>query len=121
MDDYGIWDGEILTAKEVATIYSLGLFEGLDLADGQLDDFITAFDGMSSVAINSNLWQYTTGLGSEIGDVGGSPGSNAFVVLDSSGAGMQIIPEPSSCSLWALIGVSSALVLGWRCRSRRSN
>ncbi len=107
MDDVGIWSA-IKTGKEVAAVHGLGYFQGINLGSSLLDSFISAFDATGSTTINGVQWQHVTGLTPIQGTVGGTlAGNDAFVVLDNSGNGMQIvIPEPASLTLLALGGLA---------------
>ena len=112
LDDVAAWAREVQHI-EVASIHAMGRFEGLDVADMQVQDLIDAFNATGSTDINGNLWQYTTALGGPLGTTGGMADTSAFVVLDNSGNGMQIVvPEPASL---ALVGLGTLCLLG-RCR-----
>jgi hypothetical protein len=94
IDDLGIWD-EVLSEQRIAAIYALGYFEDIDLQDSRIDSFLDAFNAQGSVNINCNVWEYITGLPTNLGQTGGSVAAcNAYVVLDSSGNGMAL----TSCS-----------------------
>ncbi len=108
LDDIGTW-ARAVTGKEVAAIHAMGRFEALSLDSPSTESLITAFDTTGSTLINGNQWQYTTGLTGVQGTTGGTANSNAFVILDGSGNGMQIVPEPSIAVM--LLGGAGMLAL----------
>lgn len=115
LDDVGIWD-QSLSGQRIAAIHAMGLFEDLNLQHGGVDDLLTAFGNETLATINGNPWSYTSGLTGPMGATGGSAGEiGAFVVLDGSGNGMTLVPEPGSVLL-----LLSALACGllWRRRGK---
>lgn len=116
MDDVGIWN-HALSDQEIALIHGLGHFAGINLADDGIAAVLAAFNSQGQAEAGGYQWAYATGLTGGIGTVGGSiADSNAYIVLDGSGAGVQIVvPEPGS----ALLGGGMLLALGRRGGRRR--
>jgi hypothetical protein len=108
LDDVGIYNNA-LGAKDVAVTHGLGLFEGQNLADADIAGMIAAFDSTSDYATDQNQWYYVSGLAGTTGDTGGSVGGgDAYIVLDASGNGMSLVPEPATV---ALLGLGSLVLL----------
>lgn len=104
IDDAGIWNSAI-TAADAALINGLGRIGDNDLS--VLGTAATLWGGLvdDTAVINGATWQKVTGLGGVLGDwsqVGGANGIGSFIVLDGSGAGIQIIPEPGAALFGAL-------------------
>lgn len=121
LDDIGIWANEALSAKQIAAIHAMGRFEAIGLMDAGVDNLIAAFDAGAgnSTTINGHIWEYTdlSSLSTTVGATGGTAGVDAWVVLDSSGNGMQLIPEPGTIALLAAALAAMALY-GWRRRKK---
>lgn len=120
LDDTAILSNS-LADKDVALIHGLGR-----LADVTMDSYTTeitavanAFDGGvgQSATAGGVLWGYASGLGSTtIGTIGGSvAGGNAYIVLDSAGNGVTMVPEPGTFALLAA-GLFGLLAYAWRKR-----
>ncbi len=116
MDELGIWNS-LTSHKEIALIHGLGYFTGIDLADGGIAAVLAAFDSQGTGTAGGYDWTYQTGLSGGVGTIGGSiANANAFIVLDASGNGVQVIPEPASLLLF---GCGSLLVSCRRNSGRR--
>ncbi|MBL7114823.1 MAG: hypothetical protein ISS35_03585 [Kiritimatiellae bacterium] len=80
--------------NERALIHALGRYSGVALDDSSIDDVLAAFGTTSSATAGGDLWVYKTaaelGAGTTLGTSGGTAGVDAYVVLDTSGNGMQI-------------------------------
>ena len=101
-DDAGLFDVGLIDA-DVALINGLGLTGGIGL--DQLDEAqaLNAMTTGSVAQIGSVMWQKVSGLSGAVGDFGGTvSGGDAFIVTDSAGNGIQVIPEPASAGLIAL-------------------
>lgn len=89
MDDVAVWT-DALSAQQIAAIYGLGHFSSGTAGD--MPRFVAAFTAGTNVALNGVLWTPTNGLPGVVGSVGGTvAGTNAYVVLDDSGNGMQVL------------------------------
>ena len=89
MEDVAVWTN-VLTAQQIAAIYGLGHFSSGYASD--MPQFLNAFTAGTNVAIRGILWMPTNGLSGSLGSVGGTvAGDTAYVVLDGSGDGMQVI------------------------------
>jgi hypothetical protein len=103
IDDMGFWS-DSLEPEQIALTHGLGKFALVDLDDQAIDDGLTVFDNTSGTfTAGGQTWQYATGLGGgsdPVGTTGGSvAGNDAYIVLDDSGNGVQLIPEPSAAIL----------------------
>ncbi|MCC6681476.1 MAG: PEP-CTERM sorting domain-containing protein [Phycisphaeraceae bacterium] len=111
LDEVGIWVAEARTEEEIAVIHGLSYFAQVELNDTAMDDVLAVFNAASGSALAGGYtWGYVTGLASTTkGEIGGSTaGGDAWIALDASGNGVQIIPEPASMMLLAA-GVSMVL------------
>jgi len=89
MDDVAVWT-DVLTAQQVAAIYGLGHFSAGNAGD--MPQFLNAFTAGTNIALNGIVWMPTNGLSGVLGATGGAVATtNAYVVLDGSGNGMQVI------------------------------
>ena len=100
IDDMGVWDNP-LTDEGAAILNGLGRIGGNDLS--WLDEAQALWAGSDgdTATINGVQWQKVAGLTGVLGDWGGA-GANAvgsYIVLDGSGGGIQIIPEPTAALL----------------------
>lgn len=104
VDDVGIFSGA-LTASDVALIHGLGQTGRLGLEWFEDAQTLAAATVGTTALIDGTSWQRVSGLSGETGDWGGSvAGGDAFIVIDSEGNGIQVVPEPS-----ALGGVALAM------------
>lgn len=88
-DDAAVWN-EALTDQQIAAIYGLGHFSAGNASD--MPQFLAAFMAGTNTTIHNISWMPTNGLSGALGSVGGAVGTtNAYVVLDSSGNGMEVI------------------------------
>lgn len=102
MEDVAVWTN-VLTAQQIAAIYGLGYFSAGYASD--MPQFLNAFTAGTNVALNGIIWMPTNGLSGSPGSVGGAvAGETAYVVLDGSGDGMQVIGAevPPSVSSFAI-------------------
>ena len=89
MDDVAVWD-QALTDQQIAAIYGLGHFSAGNASD--MPRFLAAFTAGTNVALNGVLWTPTNGLPGNLGSVGGTvAATNAYVILDGFGDGMQVL------------------------------
>ncbi|MHA3774744.1 LamG-like jellyroll fold domain-containing protein [Verrucomicrobiota bacterium sgz303538] len=101
-DDAGLFDTGLIDS-DVALINGLGLTGGIGL--DQLDEAqaLNAMVTGSVAQIGSVTWQKVSGLSGTVGSFGGTvSGGDAFIVTDSAGNGIQVVPEPASTGLLAL-------------------
>ena len=115
IDDVGIWSSA-LAASDAALLNGLARIGDHNLAT--LAAAASLWGGLvgDTAVINGITWQKVEGLTGALGDwsqVGGVNGAGSYIVLNGSGAGLQIIPEPSA-ALLGLLGASTLL------RRRRS-
>ena len=92
----GIWRNKALSAAEVALLHGLGCVQGSDLS--WLNEAATLWAGSvgATASIDGILWEKVTGLNGSLGDRRGSKdGRDAYIVLDSSGDGIRIVPLQS--------------------------
>ena len=98
-DEAGLFD-TALTAADVALINGLGLTGSIGL--DQLDEAqaLNAMPVDSSAQIGAVAWRKVSSLSGTTGDFGGTvAGGDAFIVTDSSGNGLQLVPEPTAAGL----------------------
>ncbi len=118
-DDFGSWDNQI-TDIDAKSLYNLGV-SSLDdgAADAQkLWDLFAA--GSGNAVVGGQTWGVASGLADPGNGIPGQSGAGGvgatYVVLDSSGGGVQIVPEPGTLSL-LLASALGLLVFAWRkCR-----
>jgi hypothetical protein len=111
LDDVGLWN-EVVSAERVALINGLGKFSNVDAGSSGIDDVLAAFNagsGHQAIA-GSDRWAYAsrTAMGNPsttVGTTGRSAGAGAFIVLDSSGNGIQLNnPTP-----YAVLGAGTSI------------
>ena len=117
IDDVGLWD-EAIPAVGAALLNGLGRIGDNDLS--WLADARTLWAGSDgdTATINGVRWQKVAGLTGVLGDyeqVGGANGLGSYIVLDGSGGGIQVIPEPT-----AAIELVGLVLLGLLRRRRRA-
>lgn len=89
IDDAAVWDN-VLTDQQIAAIYGLGCFSSGNASD--MPQFLAAFNAGTNFTLGGIVWTPTNGLSGAPGTVGGSLlTTNAYVVLDGSGNGMEVI------------------------------
>jgi hypothetical protein len=96
LDDAGLFNNA-LNFSDAAAIWGLGRTGGIGL--DQLDEAQALFGGPfgGQGDIGGFFWEKVSGLGGTAGDFGGTTaGGDAFVVLDNSGNGIAMVPEPSA-------------------------
>ena len=108
IDDVGIWSSA-LAATDAALVHGLGRIGNNDLSS--LAAAATLWGGLvnDTATINGVTWQKVDGLTGTTGDwsqVNGPNGNGSFVVLNNSGSGLRVIPEPNSLIL-ALLAAGS--------------
>lgn len=107
IDDVGIWDSNI-GATDVALLHALGRIGPNDLSNLASAADLWAGSPGDTAVINGVTWEKVSGLTGELGDwdqAGGDNALDSFVVLDGSGGGLQVIPEPASIGLIGLFGL----------------
>jgi hypothetical protein len=110
IDDVGVWNNA-LAATDAALVNGLAR-----IGDNNLSALASAaalWGGLvnDTAVINGVMWEKVTGLSGSLGDwsqIGGANGSGSFIVLDGSGGGLVVIPEPSA-SLLAVFGLCGLL------------
>jgi hypothetical protein len=114
IDDVAVWQ-RLLDGKEVAAVHGLGRIEGLTLGnDTFIDTFLTQFDSAGPelvTAPSGNRWQYAPGLTGGQGAYGGSGELGSYIVLDESGNGMQVVPDPGRPTFFNRSGAGN--LEGW--------
>ena len=106
IDDVGVYNNA-LNATDMAMVNGLGRTGGIGL--DQLDEAQTLWSVGGTAVIGGATWQKVTGLSGSLGDYSGTvAGGDATIVLDGSGNGLQVIPEPSS----GLLLIAGAVGLG---------
>ena len=111
LDDVGLWSNAS-TAADAAILNGLGRIGDNNLS--WLDEAQTLWAGaqLGIGTINGKTWQKVTGLSGTLGaysQVGGANGTGSYIVLDGSGGGIQIIPEPGTAGMLALFGAAALL------------
>ena len=102
LDEAGLFN-TALTAADVALINGLGLTGAIGL--DQLDEAqaLNAQLTGTTAEFGGAEWRKVSGLAGTTGDYGGSvSGGNAFIVTDTEGNGLQVIPEPGATGLVAV-------------------
>jgi hypothetical protein len=118
--DVGIWVTN-LSPQKVALVNGLGLFERLPLNNPAIDALGAVYNTQSgTVQVGADIWGYTNGLSGVAGATGGSISStNAYIVLDSAGHGVQMLgvaPKPFIVSFTVnplAIVLGSTVTLNW--------
>ncbi|MCC6679978.1 MAG: hypothetical protein IT445_03655 [Phycisphaeraceae bacterium] len=117
IDDAGQWDGAV-AAEKIALIHGLGRFGGVTLNSSSIDDVLNVFNTAGGSAnAGGYTWSYATGLASStVGAVGGDTATlDAFIVLDSSGNGVQITASalhPGDANGDGMVNLSDLQILG---------
>ncbi|MDB2428947.1 CotH kinase family protein [Akkermansiaceae bacterium] len=117
LDDVALWDRDF-SSEDVVAIRGLTLLGAGNAGD--LESLMTAYDSQGAVEIRSQSWAYATNLTGSAGTTGGSVAvGNAFIVIDDSGNGMQIVgqTEPGIVSFTAdheSISVGVPVTLNWQ-------
>lgn len=111
LDDVGLWSNSS-TAADAAMLNGLGRIGNNDLSYLGAAQTLWAGNVGDTAMINGVQWQKVTGLTGSLGDysqVGGANGVDSFMVLNSSGGGLQVIPEPATVGLMGIFGVVALL------------
>lgn len=111
LDDVGLWD-EVVAPERIALIHGLGRYSGVDQADTGIDNVLAAFaagPGSSAVA-GHHSWRYASAaeLGNPagvVGTTGGQNGVDTFLVLDTSGNGVQFNNPALSATIGAGVSI----------------
>ena len=111
--DVGIWATN-LSPQKVALINGLGVFEKLPLVNPAIDALLGVYNaGSGTVQIGSDLWGYTNGLSGAVGSTGGSlAGTNAYIVLDGAGNGVESLGETALPFIASFLASLNAIDLG---------
>lgn len=110
IDDVGVWSAA-LNGAEATALYTLGSESALRYGAEDAQVLFGAFNGQASgVTSDGNTWSYVTGL---TGSAGTVVNNGTALILDASGAGVQIVPEPSTLALLAT-GLLGLLAYAWR-------
>jgi hypothetical protein len=113
IDDVGVYSNA-LTTTDMALVNGLGRTGGIGL--DQLSAAQTLWSEGGTATFGGATWQKVTGLSGSLGDYSGTVANlDATIVLDGSGGGLQVIPEPSIPALCGL-----ALLPVFFRRSRKS-
>lgn len=109
IDDVGIWD-TALAPVDAALVHGLARIGNNNLSSH--DEAAALWGGLvdDTAVINGTTWKKVTGLTGAAGDwsqTNGANGAGSFIVLDGSGGGLQIIPEPSG----TILGLLGALAI----------
>ena len=111
VDSVGIFN-TALSATDIAILNGLGRIGNNNMS--YLTGAATLWAGAvgDTATINGVQWQKVSGLAGALGDwsqVGGANGVDSYMVLDGSGNGLQIIPEPATVGLLGLFGAAAVL------------
>lgn len=95
LDDVGLWN-EAVSPQQIALISGLGTFSNVAANDPAIDGVLAAFNAgpANSATAGGNSWRYASAAqlnnpAGTIGASGGQPGVDSYIVLDSSGNGVQ--------------------------------
>ena len=96
LDDFAMFNN-IVDPAEIAAVHGLGLFSNIAVTDTKIQDILamtTAGQTVANVGPNAHTWEYVSGLTGPVGTTGGTVAAGtAFIVLDSSGNGLQIVVD----------------------------
>lgn len=103
MDEVGIWT-DALSAERIALVHGFGRFDGVTLDEDDTFNLALSVFQTQSGSVDTGLyeWQYASGLSGGLGFAGTDGGGNPFIVLDNSGNGLAVVPEPGSAGLLLL-------------------
>ncbi len=111
LDDVGVWSNSS-TAADAAILNGLGRIGDNNLSNLAAAQTLWGGSLGGTATINGVGWQKVAGLAGALGawqQVGGANGTGSYIVLDGSGNGIQIIPEPATVGLLGLVGAAAAL------------
>jgi hypothetical protein len=107
IDDVGVYS-TAFTATDLALVNGLGRTGGIGL--DQLSAAQALWSGGGTATIGGATWQKVTGLSGSLGDYSGTVADlDATIVLDGSGGGLQVIPEPASLGMLGAAAVAMLL------------
>ena len=111
--DVGFWVTSLSAAK-IALIHGLGVFEQAQLNHPAIDGLLAAYTARSgTVQVGTDIWGYTNGLTGAVGSLAGSlAATNARIVLDSAGNGVQFLGVTPKPFITAFSVTPSQIVLG---------
>ena len=113
LDDLGVWSNR-LTATEASACYNLATDSELNYGTEDADTLFDIFDagpGSSGQTSDGSPWEYATGLSGAAGTVY----NHSALVLDGSGNGVQLVPEPA-VGIMLATGLIGLLCYAWRKR-----